>query len=345
MKSIKKIILFGIIVLIIFSASCARTPQYSNRIDNGVASLETLVVNGDEQHLLIRGKNMNNPILLFLHGGPGMPMMYMAHEFQKKLEEDFMVVHWDQRSSGKSFKKDLSAETINVRQYLNDAKVVIENLRERFAGNKFILAGHSWGSYLGTLLISENPDRFDAYVGIGQVVDDSIALVMQKDFLEARAVERQKEKEITELREKGTAVFEKYLFKYGAELKDSKSFMPFIWSGLKSPEYTWGDVFKVPQGSSTASARMKYNVIDGSLLEEEIFDFQIPVFYFTGKFDYTTPFPLIEDYYSKVTAPYKEFVWFENSAHFPFFEEPDEFYRAMKAIKNFLNQNGAISSN
>ncbi len=295
------------------------------------------------EHLLIRGKNLDNPILLFLHGGPGMPMMYMAHKFQKKLEEDFIVVQWDQRSSGKSFKEGQSAETINVRQYMDDAKFVVEHIKKRFNKEKVILAGHSWGSYLGTLLISEDPSSYLAYVGIGQVVDDKLALEIQREFLENSARAQQDEKSLAAIQEKGTAVYEDYLFKYGGELKHHKSFMPFVWAGLKSPEYTWKEVFKVAKGSSFASAKMKYNVIEGSILENSLFSFELPVFYFTGKQDYTTPFALIEDYFEKVEAPHKEMVWFQESSHFPFFEEPMAFHNAMLDVKAYLKQTAAIN--
>ena len=281
---------------------------------------------------------MNNPVLLFLHGGPGMPMMYMAHKFQEQLEDNFVVVQWDQRSSGKSFKKDLDKETINVRQYLDDAKVVVELLKKRFNKDKIILAGHSWGSYLGTLLMSEDAHSFHAYVGIGQVVDDQLSQEIQKEFLENTARERDDLKALSEIQEKGVAVYENYLFKYGGELKNHKSFMPFVWAGLGSPEYTWKDVFSVAKGSSTASAHMKYNVINGSLLKNAMFNFDIPVFYFTGKHDYTTPFSLVEQYYNQVNAPHKQMFWFENSSHFPFFEEPEAFAAAMLEVKNYLKK-------
>ncbi len=325
-------------IVILLSFGCSRTPSIKG-YERAYASLEVIEINGDEQHLLIRTQDIKNPVLLFLHGGPGMPMMYMAHKFQEELESEFTVVQWDQRASGKSYRSDIDAEKIRVSQYLSDARVVVDYLREKFDKDKIILAGHSWGTYLGTLLIYEDPSPYHAYVGIGQVVDGEDELAFQRKFLESEAQKRKDKKAQEELAEYGEAIFEKYLFKYGGELKHKKSYWPFIWAGLGSPEYSIGDIGKVAKGSSFCSAHMTYDVIDKSLMDEEIYRFDLPVYYFTGTNDYTTPFELIEAYHDKVQAPTKKLVWFTKSAHFPFFEEPEKFAIEMLEIKKALKCN------
>ena len=81
---------------------------------NSIAELGAIDVNGDEQLLLIRGIDRDHPVLLFVHGGPGMPAMYLAHDFQRELEGHFVVVHWDQRSSGKSFKANAQPDQLST---------------------------------------------------------------------------------------------------------------------------------------------------------------------------------------------------------------------------------------
>src|ERR1700682_253684 len=80
-----------------------RTPS----IPGGIASLEKVTLGGVEQSLLIRGRHADSPALLVLHGGPGMTQMYLAHRFQAPLEEDFVVVQWERRGAGKSYRADL----------------------------------------------------------------------------------------------------------------------------------------------------------------------------------------------------------------------------------------------
>jgi proline iminopeptidase len=61
---------------------------------------------------------------------------------------------------------------------------------------------------------------------------------------------------------------------------------------------------------------------------------EIPVYFFGGRYDHTDPFTLTEQYYSKINAPEKHIVWFEESAHFPFYEEPAAFARQMRGVLN-----------
>ena len=83
------------------------TPKFNS--PQSVALLEQVSLSGGRQYVLIRGKNKQNPILLFLHGGPGMPTMYLAHDFQRDLERDFVVVQWDRLGAGKSYPEAVSA--------------------------------------------------------------------------------------------------------------------------------------------------------------------------------------------------------------------------------------------
>ena len=321
----------GIIVLI----KNPRTPVFKDetgkKIAGSVASLETLRLGGREQWILIRGKNVSNPLLLFLHGGPGMPAMYLAHKFQRPLEADFVVVQWDRRAAGKSFSEDVPIESINVEQYIRDAIELTRHLLSRFDKKKCYLVGHSFGSYLGILSVRRHPELFHAFVGVGQVVDDEKGRMIQDAFILRKAKETNNNKALEDVKHLNPATREKWLFQFGGELHDETNWMPLLIDGLKAPEYSLPDVFKVTKGSNFSSKHMKYNVIDGSLLDEVI-SVEVPVYFFTGKYDYTTPYELIEHYYIKIHAPFKKMIWFEESAHFPFYEEPTKFAERMRMV-------------
>ena len=106
------------------------------------------------------------------------------------------------------------------------------------------------------------------------------------------------------------------------------SWMPFLIAGLFSPEYTVTDALNVGKGSGFSSKHMKYNALQGSV-KDNIKELNLPVYFFTGKYDYTTPFQLIEQYYQEIQAPLKQLIWFEQSAHFPFYEEPEKLTKEM----------------
>lgn len=301
-------------------------------IPNSIASLEKIKLGGFEQYVLIRGVDKSKPVLLFLHGGPGMPMMYLAHSFQKELENHFVVVQWDRRGAGKSYSEDIPAETMTVTQMISDTKDLVKILRNRLSKKKIYLVGHSWGTYLGMLVIQRYPQFFEAYIGIGQLAyfgEENTKI--QDTFIHRKAIETKNNEAIVELKKQGANVREKWLFQFGGELYNATSFQPLVNAGMQSPEYTLADVLNIAKGSSFASQNMKYNVINGNLIDK-VFDFKIPVYFFLGRHDYTTPFELAEKYFDKLKAPTKKLVWFENSAHFAFFEEPERFTIEMLKI-------------
>ena len=119
-----------------------RTPTINE--PNSIASLERIRIGGVDQYVLIRGNDSSLPVLLFLHGGPGMPAMYLAHAFQRELEKEFVVVQWDRRAAGKSYSEDISS-TLTTEQLVADTVELTNVLRARFHQDKIYLIGHSWG--------------------------------------------------------------------------------------------------------------------------------------------------------------------------------------------------------
>src|SRR5260370_14964798 len=140
--------LFLIAVIVISCAIPLRrgyTPRY--RSTGSIASLEQVTLGDSKQWILIRGLDRNNPLLLFLHGGPGMPTMYLAHDFQRELERSFVVVQWDRRGAGKSFTAGMSSQRMSVSTEISDTLELIDQLRDRFHQAKVYLVGFSYGSY------------------------------------------------------------------------------------------------------------------------------------------------------------------------------------------------------
>ena len=297
-----------------------------------VSSLETITLGGWPQSVLIRGRDRSNPVLLFLHGGPGMPAMYLNHAFGEYLEENFVVVHWDQRGAGKSHSKDIPRETMRTSQILDDAEELMDHLLERFDQERLFVVGHSWGSYLGMILASRQPEKLHAFVGVGQVTDPAREIEVADAFLRRRAREAGRPEVERELDTHGAAGHESLLFEFGAELVDAKSFAPLLFTGLMSLEYGFTDSWNVARGSSFSSAVMVRDALEGPL-SEEVLTLDVPVWFFLGRHDYVTPSELGNEYLRALSAPGKKLVWFEESAHFPFFEEPRRFGEEMLLVR------------
>lgn len=292
---------------------------------HAVAELKNVEVGGDTQYLLIRGRERDNPILLFLHGGPGMPAMYLAWRFQRRLERDFVVVHWDQRMSGKSFRDDGNPADAMTSRLLADAEDVVLLLRREFGAEKIFLVAHSHGSYLGALLAARHPEWFHAYVGVGQVANEAATPALQDAFLR-RALALADDADIT------PGNREDLLFKAHGELYGSDSYLPLVLTGLFAPEYSFRDAMNVAKGPKFYAKYYRRDVISGPLMENVI-SFDIPVYVFMGKHDMTSPYSLARTYFDRISAPAKRWVDFENSAHFPFFEEPRKFAAEMRSVK------------
>lgn len=339
-------VLLSLVILFVLGALAAAgylfftrpyTPAFKDaagrRIAGSIAALEEIELGGCKQWILIRGRDINNPFLLFLHGGPGMPAMYLAHSFQQELEKDFVVVQWDRRGAGKSHCKTLQAHSLTDSQLLADALELLTYLKNRFDVPKVYLAGHSWGTRLGMQLIKKAPEDFYAYIGMGQLAFASEIPSIQDRFIRQEANKAKNRKALMELALKGRSVYEKWVFKFGGELFGAKNFWPLLWAGLRAPEYTISDILNIRKGVNLYNNHFRSTEFPGDLAEDVLF-VRVPVYLFTGRHDYCVPFELSERYFEKLRAPIKRMVWFEHSAHFPFFEEPLKFAEEMRKVLN-----------
>lgn len=295
-----------------------------------VAALETVELNGTRQSILIRGHERSEPMLLFLHGGPGMPAMYLAHAWQRPLERDFVIVHWDRLGAGKSYAAG-AGHTPSVRQRLDDLYALTAILRERFDPPRLHLVGHSWGSYLGMIAAHERPELFDAYIGTGQMAAGAGRIAAEREAFFRRAAAARGDDAMLARLDRGDPVTEDDLFAYGAELRGETSFWPILLTGMRAPEYGFSDIMNVPRGAERLGREMRYDVIEGPL-DENLLAFDIPVYFLLGRHDWNEPSTLAARYLGRIEAPAKGLVWFEDSAHFPFWEEPARFRTALRAI-------------
>lgn len=248
------------------------TPQFRTKdgqvIEGSIVSLEQVNIGGGEQTILVRGKSASSPVLLFLHGGPGMPAMYLANAFQRPLEEHFVVVYWDQRGAGKSFSEDIPIEIMNVEQFVSDTVELTQMLKERFGQEKIYLVGHSWGSYPRMLVVARQPEIFHTYIGIGQVASEKSQVIqIQDEYIQQQVQASGNPEAMTDIQHDPDGTREKWLFYYGGELYGAQDFAPLLMTGLRSPENSLFDALRIQPGVSFEGRNMKYNAIDRSIMD------------------------------------------------------------------------------
>ena len=224
--------------------------------ENAISEYRIVALGGEEQSILIRGKNKNNPILLYLHGGPGNPETSFVVPYQKKWEEQFTVVNWDQRGSGRSYNDAVDTLTLTTEQICSDAIELTHYLKKEFDVEKIYLVGHSYGTYVGMRCIESNPEDFHAYVGIGQVGNQQ----KNENYLICYAMEMAEKdgntEALDELEELGELPYQKDDFGrkislsrkwttyYGGQIYDEKNGNRFIVESILRPEYNVFDLVK-----------------------------------------------------------------------------------------------------
>lgn len=301
-------------------------------------------INGMEQGMFIKSKDSTNPVLLFIHGGPGMPEYWLTQRYPTGLEEHFTVVWWEQRGAGLSYSADIPQETMTAEQFVEDAIAVSNYLRSRFGQEKIYLMGHSWGSYIGIQAAAREPDLYYAYIGIGQVSYQiqaeqqayQYALAYYKENGNAnmlRKLEAAPPTLTVPLPSAYEALRDAYM--HGAGIGTTRD-MKSVITGIFLPswqfrEYTLREKVNLWRGkflsrSRTFSLWDKMQMTD---LSQQVKALEIPAYFIHGVYDYTCAYPLARDYFEQLEAPVKGFYTFENSAHSPMFEEPERMQKIL----------------
>jgi pimeloyl-ACP methyl ester carboxylesterase len=327
------------------------TDAYGRYVPESVAELEMVTLGGVRQGLLIRGRNVANPVLLFLHGGPGTSELGMLRTYNlPALEQHFTVAVWDQRGAGRSFAAREPESGMTVEQLIADTRELTELLCQRFEKDRIYLAGHSWGSLLGVLTVQRYPERFHAYVGIGQAVDMREGERISWSWTLAQAQKAGDRRSVARLARIGAPPYSgdvrakvitqrSVLARYGGEVHGNPRGGLFIVlaSLLKTSEYSWRDRFNFFRGIF-ASMRLLWPQILSTDLTRLAPALEVPVYFLLGRHDYEAPSVLAERYFHLLTAPHKALVWFERSAHFVNVEEADAFNRFF--IERLLPETG-----
>jgi pimeloyl-ACP methyl ester carboxylesterase len=309
----------------------------------GVCSLEKVRLGGVDQWILIRGEISANPVLLFLHGGPGAPLFPYAREIgtKTKLEKKFVVIYWEQRGTGKSYSTSIPATSMSISQLVSDANELIKYLKNRFRKNQVILIARSWGTIIGIKLVQKYPEHISNYIGIGQIVNplanDSISYY---HTLYLADVQRN-QKALFDLKKIGPPPYTykelinqrkwltKFTRKFNNDYKNAE-FQHNLLRLLSTPEYSLKDIFVMgldPFFSLKHLWNKEYYQIN---LIEQIPKLEIPVCFLVGRHDYFTPGVLVKKYYDNLYSPKgKRFIWFENSGHQPEHDEPSKFYEVI----------------
>lgn len=338
MYEIVIIVLFVLLIIILLPGY---TPSIKNSagklMPNSIAELKKIRIGNSLQWILIRSENINNPIILFVHGGPGTSQLTLMRRNTQPLEKHFTIVNWDQRGAAKSFKAIKDKERMNIEQFVSDINELAEYLIKRFNKTKIILVGHSWGSVIGTLAVHKHPELYSAYIGIGQMSNVEESEKISYEWTLQQAGINHDIKAVKKLTNIGLPPYtgnwkqkfliqRKILSKYGGEFYRSKAgAIGVVLKNLVfSTEYTIVDRINFFRGIFKS-----LDLLFPELLKIDLFklvpELKVPVWFILGRHDYEVPSILSAKYFEYLKAPSKALCWFENSAHLPNTEEQEIF--------------------
>ncbi len=343
------IILMSIVLVLLIVLALVFLPGYTPRIKNSgelrgqksIAELQKVTIGNSEQWVLIRSENIDNPILLFVHGGPGTSQLTLIKNNTQPIEKYFTVVNWDQRGAGKSYQAIRDKSRMTIDQFVSDLNELAEYLAKRFDKTKIILVGHSWGSAIGILAVSKRPELYRAYIGIGQVSNMAEGERISYEWTLQQATAAGDTKRVNQLREIGSPPYtgawrkkfmtqRRILGRYGGEYYGSKvgAFGVVIRNLVFSTEYTLVDRINYFRGIFESVELLFPELLKVNLFVQ-VPELKVPVWFMLGRHDYEMPSVLSAQYFNILKAPAKTLCWFENSAHLPNTEERELFNQVL----------------
>lgn len=300
-------------------------------------------INGVQQGMVVRGMDVANPVLLVVHGGPGMPDYFLTEKYPPELEDLFTVVWWDQRGTALSYDRHIPAASMTIEQFISDTLTVTDCLRHRFHQDKIFLLGHSWGSFIGIHAAARSPQRYHAYLGMGQMVSQLESEKLAYDYmLEAyrqlndsamvRGLEAAPVSTTIGTLPAYLKLRDEAMHQLGiGTTHDMKSVITGIFlPSLKFHGYTVREKVNLWRGRSFSQSFGLWEQVIHVDLRTAVPRLQVPVYFLEGKYDYTCSAVLAREYFRSLDAPIKGFYEFNLSAHSPIFEQQAQVHRVLQ---------------
>lgn len=333
--------------LVPIAAAASPAVETHECVRNGgkIAEERFVQVGGIEQWMTIRGASCANPVVLFVHGGPGNPLTPYAEKVYGAWEKDFTLVQWDQRGAGRTFgrNKGSADETLTVERMAKDGIEVAEYVSRRLGKQKVILKGGSWGSVLAVHMAKMRPDLFTAYVGTSQLIsyrDNSLASYTQ---VLARARAAGDSKTVATVEALGPPPWKNPrnfgILRRATRVYEGKATDP-------APQAWWtrAPQYATAQAGAEYEAGEDYAYIqfvgmegNGMLSTIELSKlgtrFDIPVYLIQGAEDLVTTREVTKAWFDSIAAPHKDHIVLERVGHDPNTAMIEAQYKVLKSLR------------
>ncbi len=288
---------------------------------------------GEEQYVEITSDSDKNPVLLFIHGGPGWTQTPQIRAFNSDISKAYTFVVWEQRGAGKSYMKNPEPENVTLEQIVADAKELTDILKKRFKKEKIYLAGYSWGSVVGMELAQKYPDDYRAYISIAQVINMKRGMEVSQVWLKKKAEDAGDSEALEMLKKlKNPAKdfcatdFDCFVKQYELITKyDGAIYDKTINEKIEKATAKYEDYKDYPWMKAWEFSSVKLEKDMYGFDAREVKELKIPVHFFIGRHDNNVPAVLVEEFAKDLKAPKKKVIWFEKAGHAIMEEESEKF--------------------
>lgn len=290
-------------------------------------------IGGIPQWLQIRGNNCQFPIILFLHGGPANPISPYADAIFKGWEQQFTLVQWDQRASGKTWLKTPATANsqLTLAQMAADGLALTRILKTNFANAPVILSGSSWGSALGVAMVQREPQLFAAYVGSAQLVSGTENTKATYQQLLTLVTAANDAENLALLRKLGAppyakpnGILRRITRQYEAKLAEVA---PAHWWQPANPAEMEAnaEAFEAAEeysflqytGFDVNTGKTGHGMMHDIEFMQNATEFKLPVYFIQGEADLVTVPALTQAYVDKIKAPHKQLMMVKAAGHNP----------------------------
>ncbi len=321
-KFIKRIAIVLLIIIFAFFVFRAIGKGIYNRTpDGGINESMYVDINGTKQWINIYGEDVNNPVLLYLHGGPGSATSHLDYVITRKWSDVYTVVTWDQRNCGKSYAAEQNVIMLTRELFMTDGKEVTEFLLEYLSKDKITILGHSWGSIYGANLALEYPEYYECFIGTGQLVDmvkneeafKKEATLWAEGDVESLELVNQLTPEL--MTKEHIIARNAIMQKYGYDMMVNGSDYNLVTTLIFNPNYSMIDWIKYLNSNMDVywDFFASEEFTSFSLLGRTVYE--VPFYNINGDKDYQTNYILAREYFEEVNAPYKQLFMMENMTH------------------------------
>lgn len=350
-QRVSAVLTVALIALAGLMALPASTPailgEDGNVLPGSIASLEQVSIGDHQQWIMLRAQSTDNPVLLYLSGGPGQSNLSYSRVFFEDLTRDFVVVSWDERGTGKSYTSLDPIETLTLEQAIANTAELTDYLRERFDEQKIYLMGESWGSLLGVLSVQKHPERYHAFIGSGQMVDVQESDRQIYQALLQSANQRGDQSLIEKLQQYGEPPYEDIPYANGFMMSQypqlEQSYTPpqaYIQRGMSArlgpwnilgSEYNLVEKVNILRGLIDMFTVM-YPQIQSVDFRQSVQQLAVPIYILDGAAELSARREPLLEWFDRLDAPKKELFTFENAAHSVAFEQFEALVNILREI-------------